>query len=134
MKKSRSLFFTLFVLFLVSSCENNREVVPSNNFNGGVSVIFKTRDCGQCHDALILGPGVKMKSDPYLYSDIMKNWVLKTPAGTSITISEYKKSNMYLAINQNGTDLKAMKPQADLLSAQDITIINKWLEAGAPEK
>jgi len=135
MKKSRNLFLAVFVLFLVSSCENNHEPAPPTNATfKDVSGIFKTRSCGTCHDAQILGPGVKLKSDPFLYSDVLNNWVLKTPKGATIATADYKTSNLYLALNQNGTDLKAMKANADVLTAAELTLIDNWLAAGAPEK
>jgi hypothetical protein len=139
MKKSRNLFLVVFVLFLISSCENNREPVVTNATFKEVTNIFKAgkNNCAQCHDANIklLAGGVKIAADPLTYSDVMNTWILKTPTPvTTITLVDYKKSSLYLAVNQNGTDLKLMKPQADLLTPTELSIINKWLAAGAPEK
>ena len=136
-RKFNLLLLIAFVAFL-SSCENNREPVVTTFTFKEVSNIFKSgkNNCAQCHDGnvkLLFG-GVKIASDPLSYTDVKNNWVLKTPTPvTTITIIDYKKSNLYLAFNQNGTDLKLMKPQAILLTATELSIINKWLEAGAPE-
>ncbi len=137
-RKFNSLLLIAFVAFL-SSCENNREPVVTTFTYKEVSNIFKAgkNNCAQCHDANVklLAGGVKIACDPTSYTDVMSIWVKQTPTPvTTITLADYKKSNLYLAVNQNGTDLKLMKPQAILLTATELSIINKWLEAGAPEK
>ena len=136
MKKSKNLLLVVFVLFLVSSCENNREPEPPANATfKDVSGIFAKRSCKTCHDHAG-DETATMPCAPNVYTDVLNNWVLKTPKGATITAANYKTSNLYLALNQTEPNaIKVMKSPAGVLDPLlELPLINKWLEAGAPEK
>lgn len=125
MKKTFFLFFAFAIMLVVSSCENNRELVQvlKDKYyftDPEVSGILSLK-CAKCHDGIApYGKKVNVAD----YAKVKSVWVTSTT-------SDYKGSPFYKSVVKPGGTM--VGPENGALSDFESQVLIKWLETGAEQ-
>lgn len=123
MKKQLNFILAIGLLFLVSSCENNREpdfVLKEKYYFTDIEVSSIFAKCTKCHDGVApLGKKVNVLD----YAKVNSVWVNST--------SGYESSALYKAVKQPGGTM--IGAEFGGISINESLVIIQWLKTGAAQ-